>query len=39
MTDNDRRNDCSMEMSVGYGIDCDSADERALDYRVVRGLD
>lgn len=28
----------SAEMSVGYGIDCDSMQERLADYRAVRGL-
>ena len=39
ITDDDRRKDCSIEMSVGYGIDCDTLDERELDYKAVRGLE
>ena len=38
-TDADRDRDCSTEMSVGYGIDCDDETERQADYRAVRGLE
>lgn len=39
MTDDDRLNDCSPEMSIGYGIDCDTDEERELDFKTVRGLE
>ena len=39
MTDEDYRNDCSSEMSIGYGIDCDTKEEHELDYKQVRGLE
>lgn len=38
LTDADHNRDCSVEMSVGYGLDSDSAEERMRDYRTVRGL-
>lgn len=38
LTDADRIRDCNVEMSVGYGLDCDTAEERMRDYRNVRGL-
>ena len=39
MTDADRRRDCSLDMAVGYGLDCDSEEERRRDYYAVRGLE
>lgn len=39
MTDADRARDCSPDMAVGYGLDCDADAERQADYRAVRGLD
>lgn len=38
-TDADCDRDCSPEMSVSYGLDCDDETERQADYRAVRGLD
>lgn len=38
-TDADRDRDCSMEMAVSYGLDCDDPEEVRADYRNVRGLD
>lgn len=38
-TDADRDRDCSMDMAVGYGLDCDDEAERLADYRAVRGLE
>ncbi len=37
-TDADRDRDCSMEMAVSYGLDCDTPDEVRADYYNVRGL-
>ena len=37
-TDADRDRDCSMDMAVSYGLDCDSAEQRRDDYFAVRGL-
>lgn len=39
MTNADRTRDCSPDMAVGYGLDCDADAERQADYRAVRGLD
>ena len=36
-TDADRRRDFSPEMAVGYGIDCDTEEERLRDFCNVRG--
>lgn len=36
--DTDRARDCSPEMAVGYGLDCDTEEEAMEDYRIVRGL-
>ena len=38
-TDADRERDCSAEMAVGYGIDCDDETDRMADFRAVRGLE
>lgn len=38
LTDADRLRDCGAEMSIGYGLDCDTLEERMKDYRNVRGL-
>lgn len=38
-TDADRARDCSADMAVGYGLDCDDEAERLADYRAVRGLE
>lgn len=38
-TDADRDRDCSADMAVGYGLDCDDEAERLADYRAVRGLE
>ncbi|MBR5465511.1 MAG: DUF4954 family protein [Alistipes sp.] len=38
MTDTDRQRDCSAEMAVSYGLDCDTMEERMADFRTVRGL-
>ncbi len=38
MTDLDKNRDCAPAMAVGYGFDCDRAEERMADYRNVRGL-
>lgn len=37
-TEADRRRDCSDEMSIGYGYDYPSDEERRADYKNVRGL-
>lgn len=37
-TEADRRRDCSDEMSIGYGYDYPSDEERLADYKNVRGL-
>lgn len=37
-TDADHNRDCGIEMSVGYGLDSDTIEERMRDYRTVRGL-
>lgn len=37
-TEADRRRDCSDDMSIGYGYDYPSEEERRADYRNVRGL-
>ncbi len=38
-TDADRDRDCSMDMAVSYGLDCDNDAQRRDDYRAVRGLE
>ena len=38
MTDQDRQRDSSVEMSVGYGFDTATQEERLADYCSVRGL-
>lgn len=38
-TDADRDRDCSLDMAVSYGLDCDDESERRDDYRAVRGLE
>lgn len=38
-TDTDRDRDCSTDMSVSYGLDCDDEAERLADYRRVRALE
>ncbi|WP_418982033.1 DUF4954 family protein [Alistipes sp.] len=38
-TDADRARDCSLDMAVSYGLDCDDERERRDDYRAVRGLE
>ncbi len=38
-TDADRQRDCSPEMAVSYGPDCDDEEEKLADYRAVRGLE
>ena len=38
MTDADHRRDCSLDMAVGYGLDCDNEEDRRRDYFAVRGL-
>ena len=37
-TDADRQRDCSLDMAVSYGLDCDSEEDRRKDYYAVRGL-
>lgn len=37
-TDDDRQRDCSFDMAVSYGLDCDSEEDRRKDYYAVRGL-
>ncbi len=37
-TDIDRDRDCSLDMAVSYGLDCDDEAARQEDYRAVRGL-
>lgn len=37
-TENDRRRDCAPDMAVGYGVDCDTVEERMADFKHVRGL-
>lgn len=34
----DRERDCSLEMAVSYGLDCDNDQEREADFYRVRGL-
>ena len=38
MTDADRDRDCSLDMAVSYGLDCDTEAQRRDDYYAVRGL-
>ena len=38
LTDQDRSRDCGIEMSVSYGLDSDTIEDRMKDYRNVRGL-
>lgn len=38
LTDADRARDCSIDMTVSYGLDSDSTEERLADFRTVRGL-
>lgn len=37
-TDADRQRDCSLDMAVSYGLDCESEEDRRKDYYAVRGL-
>lgn len=37
-TDADRDRDCSPDMAISYGLDCDTEEETLADYRAVRGL-
>ncbi|MBR3847602.1 MAG: DUF4954 family protein, partial [Alistipes sp.] len=37
-TESDRRRDCAPDMAVGYGVDCDTVEERMADFKHVRGL-
>ena len=37
-TDADRDRDCSLDMAVSYGLDCDNEEDRRRDYYAVRGL-
>ena len=37
-TDADRDRDCSLDMAVGYGLDCDTDEEVRDDYYSVRGI-
>jgi len=37
-TDADCARDCSLDMAVSYGLDCDTPEEVEADYRNVRGL-
>ena len=37
-TDADRERDCSLDMAVSYGLDCDNEEDRRKDYYAVRGL-
>ena len=37
-TDADRARDCSLDMAVSYGLDCDNEEDRRKDYFAVRGL-
>ena len=37
-TDADRERDCSLDMAVSYGLDCDNEEDRRKDYFAVRGL-
>ena len=37
-TDADRDRDCSLDMAVSYGLDCDNDDDRREDYYTVRRL-
>ncbi len=37
-TDADRDRDCSLDMAVSYGLDCDNEEDRRKDYYAVRGL-
>ena len=38
LTEQDHHRDCGIEMSVSYGLDCDTMEDRMKDYRNVRGL-
>lgn len=38
VTEKDRLRDCSLEMAVGYGLDCDTPEEIKADFCNVRGL-
>ena len=38
LTDADRARDCGIDMTVSYGLDSDSTEERLADFRTVRGL-
>ncbi len=38
LTDADLNRDCAVDMSVGYGLDSDTVEERMKDFRAVRGL-
>lgn len=38
MTEIDRKRDFASDMAVGYGIDCETMEERMADFREVRGL-
>ena len=37
-TDADRERDCSLDMAVSYGLDCNNEEDRRKDYYAVRGL-
>lgn len=37
-TDADRDRDCSPDMAVSYGLDCDTEEETRNDYHTVRGI-
>ena len=37
-TESDHRRDCAPDMAVGYGVDCDTVEERMADFKHVRGL-
>ena len=38
MAENDRAFDCSLDMAVSYGLDCNNEEDRRKDYYAVRGL-
>lgn len=38
-TEIDRKRDLAPDMAVGYGIDCDTVEERMADFRHVRGIE
>ena len=38
-TEADRKRDCSPDMAVGYGLDCDTEEEVREDYYSVRGIE